>query len=40
MEKNKILANVAILTAEQLFDEIKKGTVTLDELWKTTNLVP
>lgn len=32
MEKKVILANVASLTAEQLFDEIKGGNVTLKEL--------
>ena len=38
MEKNIILANVASMTAEQLFDEIKGSNVTLDELKKTGNL--
>ncbi len=38
MERNVILANVASMTAEQLFDEIKGGNVTLDELMKTGNL--
>ena len=38
MERNIILANVASLTAEQLFDEIKGGNVTIDELKKTGNL--
>lgn len=38
MEKNKILANVASLTAEQLFDEIKAGNVTRGELMNTGNL--
>lgn len=38
MERNIILANVASMTAEQLFDEIKGGNVTLDELMKTGNL--
>mgnify|MGYP003452571593 CR=1 FL=1 len=35
MERNIILANLASLTAEQLFGEIKGGNVTLDELKKT-----
>ncbi|MDI9311744.1 MAG: hypothetical protein QM535_16150 [Limnohabitans sp.] len=38
MDKDKILANVASLTAEQLFDEIKSGNVTLEELINTGNL--
>lgn len=38
MERNIILANLASLTAEQLFDEIKSGNVTLDELKKTGDL--
>ena len=38
MERNIILANLASLTAEQLFGEIKGGNVTLDELKKTGNL--
>jgi len=38
MEKSKILANVASMTAEQLFKEIEEGNVTLDELKKTGNL--
>lgn len=32
MEKNKILAHIDFLTAEQLFDEIAHGNITLDEL--------
>ena len=35
MEKSKILANVASMTGEQLFEEIKAGNITLDELMKT-----
>jgi len=38
MEKSKILANVASMTAEQLFDEILAGNVTLYELKKTGDL--
>jgi hypothetical protein len=38
MDKETILANVASMTAEQLFDEIKGGNVTLDELIRTTDL--
>lgn len=38
MQRNILLANVASLTAEQLFDEIKRGNVTLDELNNTGNL--
>ena len=40
MEKQKVLANVSNLTAEQLFDEIKIGNVTFDELRETGNLDP
>ncbi|MCL2283818.1 MAG: hypothetical protein FWC26_10940 [Fibromonadales bacterium] len=32
MERQEILANVSNLTAEQLFEEIKQGNITLDEL--------
>jgi hypothetical protein len=32
MEKSKILANVVSLTADQLFEEIKQGNITLEEL--------
>lgn len=35
MERNIILENIANLTAEQLFDEIKEGNITLDELINT-----
>jgi len=38
MDKQKVLANVTNLTAEQLFDEINKDTVTLEELKSTDNL--
>lgn len=38
MDKKRILANVDSLTAEQLLDEIKKGTVSLDELKNTGSL--
>lgn len=40
MEKQTILVNVSSLTAEQLFEEIKKGNVTLEELKATGNLDP
>jgi len=35
MDEQRILANVTNLTAEQLFDSIKKGIVTLDKLMAT-----
>jgi hypothetical protein len=38
MEKNIILANVSSLTSEQLFEEVKNGNVTLDELRDTGSL--
>ncbi|NLL29035.1 MAG: hypothetical protein GX259_09585 [Bacteroidales bacterium] len=38
MVRETILENVAHLTAEQLFEAIKNGNVTLDELKKTGNL--
>ncbi len=38
MEKTKILANISSLTAEQLFNEILQGHVTLQELMNTGNL--
>lgn len=38
MDKQKIIANVSSLTAEQLFEEIKQGNVTLAELKLTGNL--
>lgn len=38
MDKSIILANVSSMTWEQLFEEIKKGNVTLDELKNTGNL--
>jgi hypothetical protein len=38
MEKSKILANTASLTAEQLFEEIKAGNVTLEALMQTGDL--
>jgi hypothetical protein len=38
MERKIILANVASMTAEQLFEEIKGGNVTLDELRKIDDL--
>jgi hypothetical protein len=38
MEKSIILANVSSMTTEQLFEEIKKGNVTLEELRNTGNL--
>jgi hypothetical protein len=38
MDKKSIIANIESLTAEQLFDEIIKGIVTLDELKATGNL--
>lgn len=38
MDEETILANVASMTAEQLFNEIKDGNVTLDKIKKTGNL--
>jgi len=38
MDKQKIIANVSSLTAEQIFDEIQQGNVTLAELKLTGNL--
>lgn len=38
MDKNKILANVDNLTADQLFSFIKSGIINLDEIVKTGNL--
>lgn len=38
MDENTILKNVVNLSAEQLFDAIKKGVVTLDKLIDTGNL--
>lgn len=40
MDKQKIVANVSSLTADQLFEEIKQGNITLDELKNTGNLDP
>ncbi len=38
MNKDQLLANVENLSAEQLYEYIKKGIVTLDDLKKTGNL--
>lgn len=38
MDRQRILANVSSLTAEQLFDQIKQQNVTLDDLRATGNL--
>jgi hypothetical protein len=38
MEKSEILERVDIMTAEELFDEIKEGNVTLIELGETNKL--
>lgn len=38
MERNKILSNIASLTALQLFEEIKEGNITLEELMHTGDL--
>jgi hypothetical protein len=38
MDKELILMNVASMTAEQLFEQIKAGKVTLEELTNTGNL--
>jgi hypothetical protein len=38
MEKDKILRNVVSLTAEQLFEEIQQGNITLLDLQATGNL--
>lgn len=38
MDRQNILANIENLTAEQLFEEISQGNVTLDELRRTNNL--
>ncbi len=40
MDKKTILANVDSLSAEQLFDEIKSGKVTIDDIISTGNLDP
>ena len=40
MEKSKILANVVNLTIDQLFNEIRTGNVTLQELIDSTFLSP
>lgn len=38
MDEEKILANIVNLSADQLFDAIKKGVVTLDQLIETGDL--
>lgn len=40
MDKQKIIANVSSLTADQLFYEIKQGNITFPELKETGNLDP
>lgn len=40
MEKNKILANISSLSAEQLFEEIKRGNITFTEIDNTGDLSP